>query len=189
MSNTQILNIGVPVAIGFAIILAIGYGKTLHNDIHRKSKPKLTSTVDLRAVREDFEEMTNDLNVMTSKIKESEKQFDRIEKIEKSLQSIRNLSAKQQERENSIQTRKLIYKPPINALEKNRNQAALLFAQNNNNKITNNDLTMIRSLKPETLKEFIEELEADNLAGAKKKLKHKTSNRKSHKHKKSKKRK
>jgi hypothetical protein len=40
---------------------------------------------------------------------------------------------------------------------------------------------MIRSLKPETLKEFIEDLETDNLAGAKNKLKHKTNNRKSKK--------
>jgi hypothetical protein len=186
MSNTQILNIGVPIAIGFILILVIGYGKSLDDDIKTKPKRELTSKVDLRDARENFEELTNDLNVMTSQIKEGIENLKKIEKIEESLQSIRNLSAKQQKKENSIQTRKLTSRAQISALEKNRNQAALLFAQNNNNKITNKDLTMIRSLKPETLKEFIEELETDNLAGAKNKLKHKTSNRKSHKHKKSK---
>ena len=175
MSNTQILNIGIPIAIGFAIILAIGYGKTLHNDINTKPKPKLTARVDLSDVRNNLKEIEEDLSIMTVQVEEGVKKIDKIEKIEKSLQSIRNLSAKQQERENSIQTRKLIYKPPISALEKNRNRAALLFSQFNKGKINHDDLKSIRSLNPESLKELIEELETDNLAGAKKKLKHKKS--------------
>lgn len=178
MSNTQILNIGVPVAIGFAIILAIGYGKTLHNDINRKPKPKLTSTVDLSDVREDFEEITNDLNVMTKEIDKGLEKLEKLEKIENSLQSIRKLSSKHKKIENNLQSRK--YKPQTSALEKDRTRAALLFSQNNKGKVNHDDLTMIRSLKPETLKEFIEELETDNLAGAKNKLKHK-KNRKSKK--------
>ena len=120
MSNTQILNIGIPIAIGFAIILAIGYGKTLHNDINTKPKPKLTARVDLSDVRNNLKEIEEDLSIMTVQVEEGVKKIDKIEKIEKSLQSI-------------------------------------------------------RSLNPESLKELIEELETDNLAGAKKKLKHKKS--------------
>ena len=84
MNNQQILNIGVPLAVGFAIILAIGYGKTIHDDINTKPKPKLISRVDLRAARKDFEEITNDLNIMTSQVKEG---VDNLKKIETSLRS------------------------------------------------------------------------------------------------------
>lgn len=84
MSNTQILNIGVPVAIGIAIILAIGYGKTLHNDIHRKPKPKLTSTVDLSDVRNNLKEIEEDLSIMTVQVEEGVKKID---KISNSLQN------------------------------------------------------------------------------------------------------
>jgi len=79
MNNQQILNIGVPVAVGFIIILAIGYGKSLHDDINRKPKHQLISRVDLRGAREDFEEITNDLNIMTSQIKKSVENLDKIE--------------------------------------------------------------------------------------------------------------
>lgn len=134
MNKDKILNIGLPVVVGFIGILAIGYGKTLYDDINTKPKRQLTSTVDLSEARS---------------ARKSLKQY-------------------------------------INSLEEKRTHASLLFAKNNNGKINHDDLKMIRSLKPETLKEFIVELETDNLAGAKNKLKHKTSNRKSHKHKKNK---
>jgi hypothetical protein len=84
MSNQQILNIGVPVAIGFILILAIGYGKSLHDDINTNPKRDIISRVDLRGAREDFEEITNDLNIMTSQIKEG---VENLKKIENSLRS------------------------------------------------------------------------------------------------------
>jgi hypothetical protein len=78
MSNTQILNIGVPIAIGFILILAIGYGKTLHNDINTKPKPKLTSRVNISDAREKFKEITEDLSVMTIQVEEGVKKIDKI---------------------------------------------------------------------------------------------------------------
>lgn len=84
MSNDQILNIGVPVAIGFAIILAIGYGKSLHNDINTKPKRQLTYIVDINQARNNLKEIEEDLSVMTVQVEEG------VEKIDKIINSLKD---------------------------------------------------------------------------------------------------
>ena len=87
MSNTQILNIGIPVAIGIIGILAIGYGKSLHDDINTKPKPKLTitSNADLREAKENIRELHNEVfPAITEKMNET---INKIDIIEKSLKN------------------------------------------------------------------------------------------------------
>jgi hypothetical protein len=78
MSNDQILNIGVPVAVGFILILAIGYGKSLHDDINTKPKRQLTSRVDISQARNNLKEIEEDLSVMTVQVEEGVKKIDNI---------------------------------------------------------------------------------------------------------------
>ena len=92
MDNQSILNIGVPILVSVVAILAIGYGKTVYDDINTKPKPKYPSisTNDL----EDLKEAKKNLSELHNEVFPAitEKMNKEIEKIDKISNSLKNRS-------------------------------------------------------------------------------------------------
>lgn len=89
MDNQSILNIGVPIIVSVVAILAIGYGKTLYNDINRKHKPEYPSisTGDLREAKDNLRELHNELFPAIT-----EKMNKKIEELDPLINSLKNRS-------------------------------------------------------------------------------------------------